>query len=126
MEKDIVERIIVDYDKKVIKFLEKCCYITVDEEKKQWINDRDNALKILEKKYDDNSENNEENVIEIYENDDLEQLKLKRKMLDEMIELKKSQKENDNILEKEIKKQNNDVEQDILSLKYKPDKKKKN
>ena len=62
---------IVDYDKKVIKFLEKWCYITVDEEKQQWINDRDNALKILEKKYDDNSENNEENIIEIYENDDL-------------------------------------------------------
>lgn len=63
--------------------------------------------------------------MEIYENDDLEQLKLKRKMLDEMIELKKSQKENDNILEKEIKKQNNDVELDNLSLKYTPDKKKK-
>ncbi len=53
-------------------------------------------------------------------------LKLKRKFLDEMIELKKSQKENDNILEKEIKKQNNDVELDNLSLKYTPDKKKKN
>ena len=118
--------VIVDYDKKVIPFLEKWCYITVDEEKKKWINDRDNALKILEKKYDDDSENNKENVMEIYENDDLEQLKLKRKMLDEMIELKKSQKENDNILEKEIKKQNNDVELDNLSLKYTPDKKKKN
>lgn len=105
---------IVDYDKKVIKFLEKWCYITVDEEKQQWINDRDNALKILEKKYDDNSENNEENVIEIYENDDLEQLKLKRKMLDEMIELKKSQKKDAN------------NKPDTLSLKYKPDKKKKN
>lgn len=117
---------IVDYDENVIDFLEECGYIHVDKEKKQWINDRDNALKILEKKYDDNSENNKENVMEIYENDDLEQLKLKRKMLDEMIELKKSQKENDNILEKEIKKQNNDVELDNLSLKYKPDKKKKN
>lgn len=104
---------IVDYDKKVIKFLEKWCYITVDEEKQQWINDRDNALKILEKKYDDNSENNEENVIEIYEDDDLEQLKLKRKMLDEMIELKKSQKKDAN------------NKPDTLSLKYKPDKKKK-
>lgn len=117
--------VIVDYDKKVIPFLEKWYYITVDEEKKKWVNDRNNALKILEKKYDDNSENNKENVMEIYENDDLEQLKLKRKMLDEMIELKKSQKENDNILEKEIKKQNNDVELDNLSLKYTPDKKKK-
>ena len=126
MEKEIVERIIVDYDKKVIPFLEKWYYITVDEEKKKWVNDRNNALKILEKKYDDDSENNKENVMEIYENDNLEQLKLKRKMLDEMIELKKSQKENDNILEKEIKKQNNDVELDNLSLKYTPDKKKKN
>ena len=110
---------IVDYDKKVIKFLKKWCYITVDEEKKKWINDRDNALKILEKKYDDNSENNKENVMEIYENDDLEQLKLKRKMLDEMIELKKSQKENDNISAEEIKKENSNVELDNLSLKYK-------
>ena len=119
--------VIVDYDKKVIPFLEKLCYITVDEEKKKWINDRDNALKNLEKKYDDNSENNKENVMEVYENDNLEMLKLKRKFLDEMIELKtKSQKENDNILEKEIKKQNNDVELDNLSLKYTPDKKKKN
>lgn len=120
---------IVDYDEKVINFLEECGYITVDEEKMQWINDRDNSLKDLEKKYDDNSENenkDRENAIEICENDNLEMLKLKRKMLDEMIELKKSQKENDNILEKEIKKQNNDVELDNLSLKYKPDKKKKN
>lgn len=117
---------IVDDDENVIDFLEECGYIHVDKEKQQWINDRDNALKILEKKYDDDSENNKENVMEIYENDDLEQLKLKRKMLDEMIELKKSQKENDNILEKEIKKQNNDVELDNLSLKYTPDKKKKN
>ena len=120
---------IVDYDEKVINFLEECGYITVDEEKMQWINDRDNSLKDLEKKYDDNSENenkDREKAIEICENDNLEMLKLKRKMLDEMIELKKSQKENDNILEKEIKKQNNDVELDNLSLKYKPDKKKKN
>lgn len=110
----------------LIRILEKNKYISVDKEKQQWVNDRNNALKILEKKYDDNSENNKENVMEIYENDDLEQLKLKRKMLDEMIELKKSQKENNNILEKEIKKQNNDVELDNLSLKYTPDKKKKN
>ena len=110
----------------LIRILEKNKYISVDKEKQQWVNDRNNALKILEKKYDDNSENNKENVMEIYENDDLEQLKLKRKRLDEMIELKKSQKENNNILEKEIKKQNNDVELDNLSLKYTPDKKKKN
>ena len=94
---------IVDYDEKVINFLEECGYITVDEEKMQWINDRDNSLKDLEKKYDDNSENenkDRENAIEICEND--------------------------NILEKEIKQHNNDVELDNVSLKYKPDKKKKN
>lgn len=120
---------IVDDDEKVISFLEERGYITVDEEKKKWINDRDNALKDLEKKYDNDIENenkDRKNAIEIYENDNLEMLKLKRKFLDEMIELKKSQKENDNILEKEIKKQNNDVELDNLSLKYTPDKKKKN
>lgn len=119
---------IVDHDENVIDFLEEYGYITVDEEKMQWINDRDNALKDLEKKYDNNIENEKKdrvNTIEINENDNLEMLKLKRKFLDEMIELKKSQKENDNILEKEIKKQNNDVELDNLSLKYTPDKKKK-
>lgn len=82
----------------------------------QWINDRDNSLKDLEKKYDDNSENenkDRENAIEICENDNLEMLKLKRKMLDEMIELKKSQKKDAN------------NKPDTLSLKYKPDKKKK-
>lgn len=114
---------IVNYDENVIDFLEKCGYITVDEEKMQWINDRDNALKDLEKKYDNNIENenkDRENSIEIYENDNIEMLKLKRKWLDEMIELKtKSQKENDNIQAEEIKKQNNDVELDNLSLKYK-------
>ena len=98
----------------LIRILEKNKYISADKEKQQRINDINNALKILEKKYDDNSENNEENVIEIYENDDLEQLKLKRKMLDEMIELKKSQKKDAN------------NKPDTLSLKYKPDKKKKN
>lgn len=97
----------------LIRILEKNKYISADKEKQQRINDINNALKILEKKYDDNSENNEENVIEIYENDDLEQLKLKRKMLDEMIELKKSQKKDAN------------NKPDTLSLKYKPDKKKK-
>lgn len=118
---------IIDHDENVIDFLEECGYIHVDKEKKKWINDRDNALKNLEKKYDDNSENNKENVMEVYENDNLEMLKLKRKWLDEMIELKtKSQKENDNIQAEEIKKENSNVELDNLSLKYTPDKKKKN
>lgn len=117
---------IVDNNEDVIKYLKNCGYISIDEEKMQWINDRNNALKELEGKYDEPEKNKKENVIEISKNDDLELLKLKRKLLDEMIELKKSQKENDNILEKEIKKQNNDVELDNLSLKYTPDKKKKN
>lgn len=114
---------IVDDDENVIDFLEECGYIHVDKEKQQWINDRDNALKILEKKYDDDSENenkDRKNAIEIRENDNLEMLKLKRKWLDEMIELKtKSQKENDNITAEEIKKENSNVELDNLSLKYK-------
>lgn len=108
---------IVDDDENVIDFLEECGYIHVDKEKQQWINDRDNALKILEKKYDNDIENEKKdrvNTIEINENDDLEQLKLKRKMLDEMIELKKSQKKDAN------------NKPDTLSLKYKTDKKKKN
>ena len=114
---------IVDDDENVIDFFEECGYIHVDKEKQQWINDRDNALKILEKKYDDDSENenkDRKNAIEIRENDNLEMLKLKRKWLDEMIELKtKSQKENDNISAEEIKKENSNVELDNLSLKYK-------
>ena len=114
---------IVDDDENVIDFLEEWGYIHVDKEKQQWINDRDNALKILEKKYDDDSENenkDRKNAIEIRENDNLEMLKLKRKWLDEMIELKtKSQKENDNISAEEIKKENSNVELDNLSLKYK-------
>ena len=114
---------IVDDDENVIDFLEEWGYIHVDKEKQQWINDRDNALKILEKKYDDDSENenkDRKNAIEIRENDNLEMLKLKRKWLDEMIELKtKSQKENDNISAEEIKKENSNVALDNLSLKYK-------
>ena len=114
---------IVDDDENVIDFLEECGYIHVDKEKQQWINDRDNAIKILEKKYDDDSENenkDRKNAIEIRENDNLEMLKLKRKWLDEMIELKtKSQKENDNISAEEIKKENSNVELDNLSIKYK-------
>ena len=52
-------------------------------------------------------------------------LKEKRKNLDDMKKLKTREK-NEEISEKEIKKQNNDVELDNLSLKYTPDKKKKN
>ena len=114
----------------LIRILEKNKYISVDKEKQQRINDINNALKDLEKKYDNDIENenkDRKNAIEIRENDNLEMLKLKRKWLDEMIELKtKSQKENDNISAEEIKKENSNVELDNLSLKYKPDKKKKN
>ena len=65
------------------------------------------------KKYDNDIENenkDRKNAIEIRENDNLEMLKLKRKWLDEMIELKtKSQKENDNISAEEIKKEKKQV-----------------
>lgn len=115
----------------LIRILEKNKYISVDKEKQQWINDRDNALKELTGESDDIAElENKYNKVNDYTrlniSNDIDMLKEKRKNLDEMIELKKSQKENDNILEKEIKKQNNDVELDNLSLKYTPDKKKKN
>ena len=80
---------IVDDDEKVISFLEECGYIHVDKEKKQWINDRDNALKDLEKKYDDTKTNNKENTIEINDSDNLEILMKKRQILDEMIEERK-------------------------------------
>lgn len=115
----------------LIRILEKNKYISVDKEKQQWINDRNNALKELTGKSEDISElENKYNKVNDHTrlniSYDIDMLKEKRKNLDEMIELKKSQKENDNILEKEIKKQNNDVELDNLSLKYTPDKKKKN
>lgn len=80
---------IVDNNEDVIKYLEKCGYISIDEEKMQWINDRNNALKELEEKYDEPEKNKKENVIEISKNDDLGLLKLKRKLLDEMIEERK-------------------------------------
>ena len=115
----------------LIRILEKNKYISVDKEKQQWINDRNNALKELTGKSEDIAElENKYNKVNDHTrlniSYDIDMLKEKRKNLDEMIELKKSQKENDNILEKEIKKQNNDVELDNLSLKYTPDKKKKN
>lgn len=112
----------------LIRILEKNKYISVDKEKQQWINDRNNALKELTGKSEDIAElENKYNKVNDHTrlniSYDIDMLKEKRKNLDEMIELKKSQKENDNILEKEIKKQNNDVELDNLSLKYTPDKK---
>ena len=115
----------------LIRILEKNKYISVDKEKQQWINDRNYALKELTGKSEDIAElENKYNKVNDHTrlniSYDIDMLKEKRKNLDEMIELKKSQKENDNILEKEIKKQNNDVELDNLSLKYTPDKKKKN
>lgn len=80
---------IVDNNEDVIKNLKNCGYISIDEEKRQWINDRNNALKELEGKYDEPEKNKKENVIEISKNDDLELLKLKRKLLDEMIDERK-------------------------------------
>lgn len=80
---------IVDNNEDVIMFLKNCGYISIDEEKRQWINDRDNALKELEKKYDDTKTNNKENTIEINDSDNLEILMKKRQILDEMIEERK-------------------------------------
>lgn len=80
---------IVDNNEDVIKNLKNCGYISIDEEKRQWINDRDNALKELEKKYDDAKTNNKENTIEINDSDNLEILMKKRQILDEMIEERK-------------------------------------
>lgn len=126
----VLEDIVSESDD-LIRILEKNKYISVDKEKQQWINDRDNALKELTGESEDIAElENKYNKVNDHTrlniSYDIDMLKEKRKNLDEMIELKKSQKENDNILEKEIKKQNNDVELDNLSLKYTPDKKKKN
>lgn len=126
----VLEDIVSESDD-LIRILEKNKYISVDKEKQQWINDRNNALKELTGKSEDIAElENKYNKVNDHTrlniSYDIDMLKEKRKNLDEMIELKKSQKENDNILEKEIKKQNNDVELDNLSLKYTPDKKKKN
>ena len=46
----VLEDIVSESDD-LIRILEKNKYISVDKEKQQWINDRDNALKDLEKKY---------------------------------------------------------------------------
>lgn len=114
----------------LIRILEKNKYISVDKEKQQWINDRNNALKELTGKSEDIAElENKYNKVNDYTklniSNDIDMLKEKRKNLDDMKKLKTREK-NEEISEKEIKKQNNDVELDNLSLKYTPDKKKKN
>lgn len=114
----------------LIRILEKNKYVSVDKEKQQWINDRNNALKELTGKSEDIAElENKYNKVNDYTklniSNDIDMLKEKRKNLDDMKKLKTREK-NEEISEKEIKKQNNDVELDNLSLKYTPDKKKKN
>ena len=114
----------------LIRILEKNKYISADKEKQQWINDRNNALKELTGKSEDIAElENKYNKVNDYTrlniSNDIDMLKEKRKNLDDMKKLKTREK-NEEISEKEIKKQNNDVELDNLSLKYTPDKKKKN
>lgn len=125
----VLEDIVSESDD-LIRILEKNKYISVDKEKQQWINDRNNALKELTGKSEDIAElENKYNKVNDYTklniSNDIDMLKEKRKNLDDMKELKTREK-NEEISEKEIKKQNNDVELDNLSLKYTPDKKKKN
>lgn len=109
----------------LIRILEKNKYISADKEKQQRINDINNALKELTGESDDitaleNKYKNMDDTTKINSTDDINTLKEKRKILDNMKELKmKSQKENDNISAEEIKKENSNVELDNLSLKYK-------
>lgn len=99
----------------LIRILEKNKYISVDKEKQQWINDRNNALKELTGESDDiaaleNKYNNMDDTTKINSTDDIDSLKEKRKILDNMKELKNNEQRKDN------------VESDALLLEYKPSK----
>lgn len=103
----------------LIRILEKNKYISVDKEKQQWINDRNNALKELTGKSEDitaleNKYNNMDDTTKINSTDDIDSLKEKRKILDNMKELKNNEQRKDN------------VESDALLLEYKPSKKNNN
>lgn len=103
----------------LIRILEKNKYISVDKEKQQWINDRNNALKELTGESDDitaleNKYNNMDDTTKIDSTDDIDSLKEKRKILDNMKELKNNEQRKDN------------VESDALLLEYKPSKKNNN
>ena len=103
----------------LIRILEKNKYISVDKEKQQWINDRNNALKELTGKSEDiaeleNKYNNMDDTTKINSTDDIDSLKEKRKILDNMKKLKNNEQRKDN------------VESDALLLEYKPSKKNNN
>ena len=123
---------IVDNDEDIIMLLKNCGYISIDKEKQQWINDRDNAIKELEKKYDEiekseNKYDNSNNIIKISNTDDIDTLKEKRKILDEIIELKAKTRNDEIPSEARIIKhmeRDKDIESDTYSLKYKPNKNK--
>lgn len=103
----------------LIRILEKNKYISVDKEKQQWINDRNNALKELTGESDDIAElENKYNKVNDYTrlniSNDIDMLKEKRKNLDNMKKLKNNEQRKDN------------VESDALLLEYKPSKKNNN
>ena len=103
----------------LIRILEKNKYISADKEKKQRINDINNALKELTGESDDiaaleNKYNNMDDTTKINSTDDIDSLKEKRKILDNMKELKNNEQRKDN------------VESDALLLEYKPSKKNNN
>ena len=103
----------------LIRILEKNKYISVDKEKQQWINDRNNALKELTGKSEDiaeleNKYNNMDDTTKINSTDDIDSLKEKRKILDNMKKLKNNEQRKDN------------VESYALLLEYKPSKKNNN
>ena len=103
----------------LIRILEKNKYISVDKEKQQWINDRNNALKELTGKSEDIAElENKYNKVNDHTrlniSYDIDSLKEKRKILDNMKKLKNNEQRKDN------------VESDALLLEYKPSKKNNN
>lgn len=103
----------------LIRILEKNKYISADKEKQQRINDINNALKELTGESDDiaaleNKYNNMDDTTKINSTDDIDSLKEKRKILDNMKELKNNEQRKDN------------VESDTLLLEYKPSKKNNN
>ena len=103
----------------LIRILEKNKYISADKEKQQRINDINNALKELTGESDDiaaleNKYNNMDDTTKINSTDDIDSLKEKRKILDNMKELKNNEQRKDN------------VESDALLLEYKPSKKNNN
>ncbi len=114
----VLEDIVSESDD-LIRILEKNKYISVDKEKQQWINDRNNALKELTGKSEDiaeleNKYNNMDDTTKINSTDDIDSLKEKRKILDNMKKLKNNEQRKDN------------VESDALLLEYKPSKKNNN